>query len=533
MGNTFICNSYIFCWKDWDNMYKNEQKLKSKRFYLALIAMLIPIIIILALLWCNVKTISKIPFESVSKDFPGTIIFLLEFGITIIAITVAVWIGLNIYNLVAKDDLITIEERIKELNELEGTLTITQKNHNELLRTFFISSLIKTQTDEMTLLFINEISKIDIEELDSTFLVEMTFLEEAFANIVSAYNKRNRKTIEGFYESGMKYCDKISDRLSQTKIAFHTWYYQAYICFRRADFKFYYSVRPSNPPNRSNPVGVSKYCSLLSEAIDDYNRVRNILPNECKSKTIECYLNNSIGYCYHEKYMYQNDYGNLEAAINYCKKACYPDGEDAFLDGNNDNSYAHSIYYRNYAHCIGAKSPNLSGLKESRIHYMRSLELDYRDAKAHYNFANVILKIVAENEGIGRNRKQTLNLCKIMSIESKNDVDDAIKSLHWAIVFDTYFTDPYFLCAYAYSLKILTVENKEEKEKYFKKAKYCIDTYKKLAPSNNTDAYRFYERNLYEAYGDLNKARGINTKLVNDKRGGDCVYIAQLYENTK
>lgn len=514
-------------------MGKNERKLRTKRFYLAFVAMLIPIIIILVLLWCNVKTISKIPFESVSKDFPGTIIFLLEFGITIIAIAVAVWIGLNIYNLIAKDDLITIEERIKELNKLEGTLIITQKNHNELLRTFFISSLIKTQTDEMTLLFINEISKIDIEELDSTFLVEMTFLEEAFANIVSAYNKRNRKTIEGFYKSGMKYCEKISDRIAKTKIDFHTWYYQAYIYFRRAEFKFYYSVRPSNPPNRDNSDEVSKYCILLSEAIDDYNRVRNILPNECKSKTIECYLNNSIGYCYHEKYMYQKDYGNLEAAISYCKKACYPDGEDAFLDRNYDNSFAHSLYYRNYAHCIGAKSPDLSGLKDSRIHYTRSLELDYRDAKAHYNFANVILKIVAENEGIGRKRKQTMNLCKITSRESKNDVDDAIKSLHWATVFDTYFTDPYFLCAYAYSLKILTVNNKAKKKIYFKKAKYYIDIYKKLAPSNNTDAYRFYERNIYEAYGNLDEAERINTKLVNDRRGGDCKDIAQLYKNSK
>ena len=64
---------------------------------------------------------------------------------------------------------------------------------------------------------------------------------------------------------------------------------------------------------------------------------------------------------------------------------------------------------------------------------------------------------------------------------------------------------------------MLMVHNPVERDSFFEQAVDVLDTYKRLCPPDNTDTYLFYERNLYEAHGDVWKAAEINSKL----NGGD------------
>lgn len=512
----------------------NHQRLAGNRFWRAWGFTALSISAIFVFVAWSIYFVRKIDFISNEQELPAVIIFLLEFGLAIIAVSVAVWIGLNIYNVIAKDDLIDLEGQIEELATIEEKLKTTQRNQNATIRSLLLSSLMKTQTDEMSVLFIDKISQLHLEELNSALLSEMLLIEEAFANIVDGYHGRNRPVIEKFYESGRNYCIHFRDTLDTSSDLLDGFgillFYKAYLYFRLADFNFYYSIRPSNPPNRNQQTTIKKYCELLSEAIEYYERVLNLLSLYLSNnipQRIRSYLDNSVGYSYYQKYIYQKSPGDIESAKNYCYKACYPNGEPAFTQSGYDTSFARSIYYRNYAHCLSSSIPGIQGIQAALPHFQRSLELDYRDSKAHFNLASFTLKIIVEKENLGKGRTQLLNHIHISSSYLR-EIDAAIKNLQWAIIFDKKFTDPYFLLSHAYTLKMLTENDTEIRESLFKEAVNVMETYKRLCPPNNTDAYLFYERNMYEAHGDIGEAAEINANL----HGGDSLEIAELYSKS-
>lgn len=508
-----------------------RERLAYSRFLGAWLFTALSIVVIFVFVMWSIHFIRSIDYASTAKDLPSTVIFLLEFGLAIIAVAVSVWIGLNIYNVIAKDDLVTLESQIEDLKTVEVRLKTTQRNQNAAVRSLLLSSLMKTQTDEMSVLFIDRISELRLEDLDSALLSEMLLIEESFASIVDGYNKRNRPVIEKFYAAGKNYCQQFREALDRNSESLEEmgtlYFYKSYLFFRRADFNFYYSIRPSNPPARSQADAMRKYCELLSESIEGYNRVSCLLSESLPGgmpQRIKSYMDNSIGYSYYQKYGYLKAPNDIEAAKEYCRMACYPDGEEAFAQPGYDRSFARSVYYRNYAHCLNSMMTGIAGVQAALPHFRRSLELDYRDSKAHFNLASFTLKAIVESEGLGGNRVRLLNRIYI-SPSYQGDIDSAIKNLRWAITFNKEFTDPYFLIAHAYTLKMLMVHNPVERDSFFEQAVDVLDTYKRLCPPDNTDTYLFYERNLYEAHGDVWKAAEINSKL----NGGDSQAIADLY----
>lgn len=511
-----------------------RKRLAYSRFLGAWLFTALSIVVIFVFVTWSIHFVRSMDYASTAEDLPSTVIFLLEFGLAIIAIAVSVWIGLNIYNVIAKDDLVTLENQIADLKTVEERLKTTQLNQNAAVRSLLLSSLMKTQADEMSVLFIDRISELRLEGLDSALLSEMLLIEESFANIADGYKKRNRAVIEKFYAAGKDYCQQFREALDRNSESLEElgtlYFYKAYLFFRRADFNFYYSIRPSNPPDRSKTNAMRRYCELLSESIEDYNRVSNLLDESLPGgipKRIKSYMDNSIGYSYYQKYSYLKAPGDIEAAKEYCRMACYPDGEDSFAQSDYDKSFARSIYYRNYAYCINSIVPGIDGIHAALLHLQRSLELDYRDSKAHFNLASFTLKAIVEIEHLGGNRTRLLNQISIASSYQK-DIDAAIKNLRWAITFNEEFTDPFSLLAHAYTLKMLTVCNSAERDAFFEQAVDVIDTYKRLCPPDNTDTHLFYERNLYEAHGDIWKAAEINARL----NGGDSSKIAELYEKS-
>lgn len=507
---------------------KNKRNSRGNlRYFVTFFVIIVLVLVVLAFVIWGFKIVAKIPFESVNEDLPGMVIFLLEFGVAIIGIAVSVWVGLNIYNLIAKSDLASLEQQISELNSLEQELQDARRNQSATTKSILLSSLIKTKDDVMSDFFIKEISKFDLDGLDLSLLSEMVLVEEAFANIVTGYHSRKRTMIDNFYNDGVDYCNQYRERLNQYTMASHDRrlieFYRAYLYFRRADFKFYFCVRPSNPPDQNCEKKKRDYYQLLSEAISDYNFAKNSVNAylDCIPQEIELYIANSIGYCYYNKHLYVQESGDLENALHYCEEAC--------LAGKAENvGYVRSIYYRNYAHCIMLNKKDEKRLENALAYFKKSLEADYRDAKAHYNVASVMLKIIVEAEGLGENRQDTLDKISIDRQSYWKEIDEAIKNLEWALKFDSYFTDPYFLLTHAYTLKMLMADNEDEKESLFKKAREAIEAYKDLCPLESGNTYLFYERNMYEAMGESGEAQEKNDEL----EGGDSEKIKKLYDNT-
>lgn len=205
------------------------------RFLGAWLFTALSIVVIFVFVMWSIHFIRSIDYASTAKDLPSTVIFLLEFGLAIIAVAVSVWIGLNIYNVIAKDDLVTLESQIEDLKTVEVRLKTTQRNQNAAVRSLLLSSLMKTQTDEMSVLFIDRISELRLEDLDSALLSEMLLIEESFASIVDGYNKRNRPVIEKFYAAGKDYCQQFREALDRNSESLEEmgtlYFYKSYYCF--------------------------------------------------------------------------------------------------------------------------------------------------------------------------------------------------------------------------------------------------------------------------------------------------------------
>ena len=92
------------------------------RFLGAWLFTALSIVVIFVFVVWSIHFIRNIDYVSDEMDLPSTVIFLLEFGLAIIAIAVSVWIGLNIYNVIAKDDLVTLESQIADLKTVEERL---------------------------------------------------------------------------------------------------------------------------------------------------------------------------------------------------------------------------------------------------------------------------------------------------------------------------------------------------------------------------------------------------------------------------
>lgn len=534
----------------------------------ALAVLIVEIIVIGRVIINTLNLTDNIVAHSDGSPDVGAIATMLESGLSIIGIAVSVWIGLNIYNLLQKSDLEQLELLTKELLQTETTIKNDQiaiindqtaiinnqiaikNNQVDDACASFISELMKTGSSQVSIFFILSFGKIKPDDLDSgdfQLLIYIRLIEQSYANLMSAYKKRNRELIEQFAEIGNSYCEQLQKIIDEIKPVgskdrpFCN-LVSVYLNVRKGDISNYQFCRQSNPPNRNEISAANKYVENLKDASKSYNEAlktieekKDSLQNELKIEVpsldilTDC-IKAAIGNCYYQIYHYIKTDDDLEKAENYAKQGyntnCSP----------KQNCEYKSIGLRTLAHCIRAKAEKendsqkqIDLLNSAEQQYEESYSADRSDARAHFNLANIKLRIFAEENGIGR--KRTELLCNAKNIKDDNKViDDSIYHLRCSLALDPYFTDPYFLLANAYTLKYVICKHGNSSvhaDDYLEAAKGYIEIYKKVTPNDVTDTHLFYERNYYEAKNDIDSAKNINNGLS----GGDKDQIAKLYES--
>ena len=249
----------------------------------ALAVLIVEIIVIGKVIIDTLNLTDNIVAHSDGSPDVGAIATMLEIGLSIIGIAVSVWIGLNIYNLLQKSDLEQLELLTEELLQTETTIknnqTAIKNNQIDDACASFISELMKTGSSQVSIFFILSFGKIKPDDLDSgdfQLLIYIRLIEQSYANLMSAYKKRNRELIEQFAKIGESYCKQLKDIIDEIKPVgskdrpFCN-LVSVYLNVRKGDISNYQFCRQSNPPNRNEISAASKYVKNLEDASESYN----------------------------------------------------------------------------------------------------------------------------------------------------------------------------------------------------------------------------------------------------------------------
>lgn len=262
---------------------------------------------------------------------------------TILSIAIAVWIGLNIYNVVEKRQIDQLTIRTKNIKrstdkskkaskEINSSLEVIkeqvemdtqQLEYTQLERVrssinLLINILINTQQDVMTSYFIREFyslldSKSDLLEISELDISRLICIETYFKNVYQSYKDSDRNSVKFFAFKGIETIDDIEDKTEGNLSKFSL--YTDYLMFRRAELNFYLGmVQYGNESLSSFEKAITNYI-LFTKRIQmflpdpdnydiDMNNIDSLesidlhLPIEIKTNKEKAYLCNTLGQAY-------------------------------------------------------------------------------------------------------------------------------------------------------------------------------------------------------------------------------------------
>lgn len=436
---------------------------------------------------------------------------LFDTGISIIAIAVSVWVGLNIYN--------TCKESIWE-KQLKNVAYENERLLCEYKRNLFYIQLEKTVNDyEVSKYLYKEISQQ--EDIDAEIFDDLVHIEKKFSVCCRAYEQKRWKECKFYADEVVKETQVGIIRYGETKNSVVHLYMQ----IRCSDALFYKNVSEKDNAN----------CEELKCSIDKYEKVLNKL-NE--------YINYTISKEYKEFPMFKNF---KEFQENSQFKGI--DEEDKELLGYMYNSigYSYLKLCRNemrtsdlckkwkkiaerYLNLAAANNPkgrylqNLGAYYEwdkkydnALLCYQQAFKANRQDKKIYNLLGSLFLKIIDEKTGIDKRfekRKIMKDICLEIRIDNelKILIRQAYMYLEQAVWVTPELIDVYYNFAKANLYYWLLIDNDEENSMHKKET---AKLYIKLALQKNDEntGALFTQRNYLEAVGKIEKAMKINKKL--------------------
>ena len=457
-----------------------------------------------------------------------------ELIISIISIAVTVWIGLNIYNVISKEDIDIFMNKIDkkinksmlQLREIDDKL---QETDTKLSKIQFIFLLNKTRSRYIISYYFAICFSNSNEKMSNiNILVKIEYL---FTKTIQFYENNE-------YDLALQYCQKAIDELSRDKninkeiINKKEEDYElldAYTGCRLSDLYFYKNISSSriNVPVSINELtdSIKLYRSLekyIDEHLADYQA--NYISNE-----LHGYIHNSIAYTYQEMAFLSDE---KEDKKRY-KEAAEKEYKEVFL-----NYRENGRYYRNYGTFLERTNKKEEALKK----YKKAMELNKFDYKAYNNYYALKLKIIESKilEIMSKNNIKLYNGLKSILPQGGNfdiigDINDAIKDIDDAILKlkvisrnEFNFCDLYYNTGKGYLLKYLLDKNSDKK---LLDEALEINDFALLLNKKNLGAL-FTKRNIYEAYGKIEKANEINDQIKEiNAINNDTCKKSELYQN--
>ena len=506
----------------------NRKEYMKKFLYILLGVMILMFLsILIGLLW-------SLFFSPIKTDPNEQII------ISVIAIAVTVWIGLNIYSIVSKDDIDRLQKdlitTIEDKNEVL-TSTIERKNRKlekDLISTIKISNnRLQTELREISN---NQLQKglreikdnIRIMDIKLSIMQFISLLNETktmyiisyyFALNLSGANHKIHKVdylveIEyyfikttQFYENGnyeksnelaQKVIDMINTYENETKDLNKNQLISAYNKCRLSDMYFYKNISAQRCHKKHDINELQTSIDLYKE-LKEYIEEQYIIDKKNNAKYIKnevfAYIHNTIAYTYQEMY-------NIDRAKDYNDKA-KEQYQFVFYYYKERGRY-----YRNYGTFLERNGHREEAMKN----YQMAIELDKSDYKAYNNLYSLKLKLIENkiNDILKNEDKLLFDFDKKVTDEDKDTIEECIVLLKNVIQMNAAFCDCYYNLAKGYMLKYLCCG----KDESLLDEAMIVNDFVFVLDKQNSGAL-FIKRNIYEAWGKIEEANKVNDKIKN------------------
>lgn len=454
---------------------------------------------------------------------------LLNTGLTIISIAVTIWIGLNIYNVVNKEELEkTLEISQKRIQETQNNyienIRNTLKNYDKRIDDLDEERVKRLRYLTRKVEFINLLYLTGNRYYASDFFANLFWNTSAEYSNIDNIIKSERRYIQCciYYENNEK---KKTNRLACDLI----------IEYKKMMLEPPYTTCPINDPMK-NFVRMRLsdsyfYKNMTMADINEFNKreaeisiqyYQEIIENKSEIKAwddeILAYFYNSQGYTRYHIYKHTL-FETTEDGIDYLKKTL----------NILEDAVSKAPYKGRYKRNLGLVYQALDDYNEARKNYKEASEDDPLDYKAYNAVVALDLKEFDKKYGIS-NRSETL-LNKIvftdkMQEECRKHIDEDIMFCQTAEKICFSFIDTHFNMAKAYLYKYLC-EGRSDAE-LLRQAHEQIDIAEKLNP--NVLGTLYVKRNIYEAEGNFEKAYEY-AEMIGSK--GDNDTLIKIYETLR
>lgn len=524
---------------------------EKKNYWLFLIfkivSLLIPTLISFSLLifisvnsyHVKVNTTSTTINKTYEEGFQDAVYHLnnsINLGIVIIGIAVSIWIGLNIYNIIerdqlqlfqenlkkADDNLKDIEERLKNQNEeyskleakLEKTQTAFKKSSLSLDHSLnilkYIALSISLQYDELPSRIFKDtifkeiakesknISPDEIENDNSAMLLAYYGrIENCYINLRKNEDTNSRKS---YGKDGYILCvDLISNKFYNELSILE----QSYIQFRAGELCYYLG-------DEYNGFDNSQALMYEDESLFYYNEAVQLNPSLNK----DGYLDNTLSGIWLWKGNNLSDKKEKEEAYNkaleYVNKAL-----NIFSD--------RGVYFKNKGVILEKLGGNKSEIKYC---YKKAIDLDLINDKPNYRnyltLASIQLKELYNKMKIIPlfKRIEPLHFFKeTYTADQEKEIETLIQEIEdlyiEAIELAPKRIESYYKYGELFTCKYLFLKSLQENDEARISKENALTQFKKADYiSNDFIPAKFQERNYYEAIGDIQKAKQLNDWLL-------------------
>ena len=450
-------------------------------------------------------------------------------GITVIGIAVSVWVGLNIYLSLSKEEseklIKKMEDEIKAigkcLNKVEDAI-IYQKG---IMWQEFIN-LLDSQRDENMLAayFAYQFNRLfsereNTDSLDVSYINRLIQYEVEYLSMTRMYENGEKKNCYNQSEQLIKnYTLLKHDNIKGSDLwkEVISFYFDVQI----VDAKFYRNavcLRLSGYRDEFSTEQMENVCNKYKELFD---RISDMTPEYKDINSAKAYINNTIGYTYDLINQYEIGKGkkNDERCGNaneYMQAAVALIG-DQFFEKK-------ARYLRN----LGLTYERLGELDKAYDSYEKSIKEDMSDYKSWNTCGTIILK---KFENANRISERDTLLSK-MHIENpdmwKKDLLKAKTQFEMSVSEGKGFEDPYYklIQVYTYLYMLYDASDTSKKEEMRKGAEKYMEILAMMDYTGGGSKYAY--RNYYEAIEEIKEANKINEEIGDGNN--DVGHMRNLY----
>lgn len=435
---------------------------------------------------------------------------IISVGLATVAIAVSVWVGLNIYNYLSRDEVDRLQGSVKAiqkvLNETNGSFhdlafqtlisTISRSGDRYIISSYFADKIRRTDLSRMSIELINRLTIAESEYDDVTEYYEANRLADCY---------QTSDAVKDTFIKLKKEIEKIGELSEYQSL-------QEYINSRIADCLFYKNVSADKKVDEEE---MREVISKFKSIVDFINEDETLQPRD--KETYLSYCNNTIGYTYDQIYINASntpDESDLDEAIAYSKKAV-----------DNPGNMANKQLAR-YTRNLGLAYHHKGKLENALDKYKESVALDGSDYKSWNNIASATLAIMGKELNISGRKKVLCEFAKDGFKKYEDKLKYAKTTCEMSISINPVFIDPYYNLINVHSYLYLggydQVENRA-------KGIERIDFLDSIA--NGSRGFWFAKRNFYEACGMIEEANKFNDEImIKDSKKNDTSGMKNVYQ---